>query len=871
MAAKPHDGSCGPCVLCMTQSVRYTHPDKMDQTVLEFISSLEGGMDPAACICHACYKQAGRNVGNSNYHPRWRPNLKQREHCGVDQCPNNVYRQTSITSATQIEDILKEKLSFTHQTTPLCQAHYNKIHSYLHAPVECDSCNARPKKGEQYSRHCPNPDRINTYINNISNEPLALNDSSRICNSCYIFFNRTLKRLQHTKSHIVDTEPEEHPIDIDPVLSTLSAKITSFKSQEIINKIEFFELVLCYLGQHIATTMATNQVLLLPDLYRKFKDALSSESNSYPQLLVITDEFPSTRWFISRLNHYFGDSIVFECRHRHTGTLVFHKNCDLIMALSSVLGQKRIAEKKAQCPLEIQITNVTSHFHRKLSEQAKKFISDYKSPEKFTNIEISELIQHSDQELLKFISQLTSSKEIKRKLFVSQEEKAISPKLIRQFYTLCVLLFNTNNACSGPLHVLLTEAIFCNGGNTELVKILNRVGAVACTDTCNRLATQVVKQRIKEGIKGSVNQGVFSIASVDNIDILQPFATVSALDATRSWHGTSIQVMQPFPLTGTLTEEEVTRPPSACSEFAHLDLNDSPIPVQRFKRRRRTLTEKPSPHTVMVSSSDILLPDMDDINYDHSNKMPCISDFHVTPTETKVFKKLEKEIFLAMLLKYFVPEFEGTLHLPALPSLVHCIQKQSSESECSKVAYVDILSEKADSKATLLKVIGNLHRVFIEELNQKWVIVVGDAKIFDVLQELSIEYGENLRWLVPIPGDWHILYNYQKVLIKPYGDAGLMSLAKVSGYRAETLKSLMSASNFRRTHLFLLQCFEAFYEFFLGMFFSSGSISELEEERVKLIAHDLLCQFQELSREECSLDDFRVNAALTNYHSFMKH
>ena len=90
-----------------------------------------------------------------------------------------------------------------------------------------------------------------------------------------------------------------------------------------------------------------------------------------------------------------------------------------------------------------------------------------------------------------------------------------------------------------------------------------------------------------------------------------------------------------------------------------------------------------------------------------------------------------------------------------------------------------------------------------------------------------------------------------------------MSLAKVSGYRAETLKSFVSASNFRRTRLFLLQCFEAFYEFFLGMFFSCGSISELEEERVKLIVHDLLCQFQELSREECSLDDFRVNAALT--------
>ena len=64
-----------------------------------------------------------------------------------------------------------------------------------------------------------------------------------------------------------------------------------------------------------------------------------------------------------------------------------------------------------------------------------------------------------------------------------------------------------------------------------------------------------------------------------------------------------------------------------------------------------------------------------------------------------------------------------------------------------------------------------------------------------------------------------------KVLIKPYGDAGLMSLAKVSGYRVVALKSLMGASNFRRTHLFLLQSFEAFYEFFLGMFFFNAALT----------------------------------------------
>jgi len=40
---------------------------------------------------------------------------------------------------------------------------------------------------------------------------------------------------------------------------------------------------------------------------------------------------------------------------------------------------------------------------------------------------------------------------------------------------------------------------------------------------------------------------------------------------------------------------------------------------------------------------------------------------------------------------------------------------------------VDILREKADCEETLLKVIGNLQKVFIHELGSKWVVVVGDA------------------------------------------------------------------------------------------------------------------------------------------------
>ena len=81
--------------------------------------------------------------------------------------------------------------------------------------------------------------------------------------------------------------------------------------------------------------------------------------------------------------------------------------------------------------------------------------------------------------------------------------------------------------------------------------------------------------------------------------------------------------------------------------------------------------------------------------------------------------------------------------------------------------------------------------------------MVGDAKVYDVLQSLRLEYGNHLNWLIPLPGDFHILYNYQKVVIME--SLWRCSLAKAAGYRGETLTFLSKAKNFRHTHLFLLQ------------------------------------------------------------------
>ena len=192
---------------------------------------------------------------------------------------------------------------------------------------------------------------------------------------------------------------------------------------------------------------------------------------------------------------------------------------------------------------------------------------------------------------------------------------------------------------------------------------------------------------------------------------------------------------------------------------------------------------------------------------------------------------------------------------PGLQSLVNCVRQQAADKEVSHVSYVEIVSEKADCKPTLRGVISRLQKIFVQELKQKYVVVIGDAKTYNLLQSIRFEYKSHLKWLIPFPGDWHVLFNYQKALMKPYADAGLASLAKVAGNRAETLTSLLKASNFRRTHEFLLQAYEAMYRYFLSLYSSHTSMkspsehSEREEEEIKGLLSSLLHQFTVIESE----------------------
>ena len=74
--------------------------------------------------------------------------------------------------------------------------------------------------------------------------------------------------------------------------------------------------------------------------------------------------------------------------------------------------------------------------------------------------------------------------------------------------------------------------------------------------------------------------------------------------------------------------------------------------------------------------------------------------------------------------------------LPGLVSLLSCVTTTVTEKELSKVVYAEIVSERADSKPTLLGVTSRLQQVFLNELGQKYVVLVGDGKTYQLLKEI---------------------------------------------------------------------------------------------------------------------------------------
>jgi hypothetical protein len=123
------------------------------------------------------------------------------------------------------------------------------------------------------------------------------------------------------------------------------------------------------------------------------------------------------------------------------------------------------------------------------------------------------------------------------------------------------------------------------------------------------------------------------------------------------------------------------------------------------------------------------------------------------------WESFEKKLSAYSFLKYLVQENDIHVDLPGLKTFLSFSETDTEKSVFCSIA---VLDETADSNATVLKTLNILHKKFQIGIKLQYLVVVGDRKSYDHksinLIKLKSEYGGSLSWVLPYPGDWHILF-----------------------------------------------------------------------------------------------------------------
>ena len=105
---------------------------------------------------------------------------------------------------------------------------------------------------------------------------------------------------------------------------------------------------------------------------------------------------------------------------------------------------------------------------------------------------------------------------------------------------LCAIMFITNDRCSMPMHILMTDLVDSQGGSLVLIQVLNRLGICFSIDTLARFIQHKKSTVIQHQFKHLSNDA-FTVVSADNLDFMHSFARVFCGNQHSSWHGTTVQ------------------------------------------------------------------------------------------------------------------------------------------------------------------------------------------------------------------------------------------------------------------------------------------------------------------------------------------
>ncbi len=481
-----HPGrKCGPCQICSKSASFYTHLSTWDLELSAKLRAMEKTITVDSCICRACEKDIKRNINSGDYVPRWTLQNQENVHkCILPHCnKTESIVHSGLVTAKHINDIFNVAVNTDDgKLVPLCQVHYKQVHRTINPQVymheKCFTCSANIKGSY---RHCPNTVAIKNHFCQVSDMDLNITENDKICKSCY---NSHLEIIANFKQN-------SHDYELSILLNNIYPAFTSV----------FPEYIRCGLVkdaiQKLGDILLRKVVILLSELYEIVINAIMnkvSEMNLTHSEHQVRHEMPK-RCFLSTLLNFFGKHLTCCCTQQYIGVLLYRPGTDLLDCLSKALSmmQKRSlsflkSTKCVQTEPKCSVANTDEDskqwetFYSSLNQRLQKQIKhitdqDASIPYDISKFDLNETIANIDPVLWKSIVHITrTSTKIRREI---SPENISHQRKLNCLYCLCVMFFAHNKCCSVPLHLLLTDLIDSQGGSSELIRILNRFGAVA--------------------------------------------------------------------------------------------------------------------------------------------------------------------------------------------------------------------------------------------------------------------------------------------------------------------------------------------------------------------------------------------------------
>ena len=160
------------------------------------------------------------------------------------------------------------------------------------------------------------------------------------------------------------------------------------------------------------------------------------------------------------------------------------KIVNILKALSTALGRGNTSTSEPTCTRAQhntddhidQVDNVAYALNDRIHLQVKQLIDLYKSPEQHKSFNLESAMERMDPVLIELLTQSVRGKHHKKNV-----EEGTHVKKLRQFYSLCVILFCTNSQCSVPIHTILTEAVLCHWGIPRACKTTQPRWSYCCS------------------------------------------------------------------------------------------------------------------------------------------------------------------------------------------------------------------------------------------------------------------------------------------------------------------------------------------------------------------------------------------------------